>query len=492
MLFIGSLPAHGQQLEQNSFWLDDFAGSVTVRPIELSERGDSLYFEMDVSVCTEAVNPRQSWTIVPVLSTEGDKYVITLPHLQFNGRVKDQLYRRGVRFNNREITADQPYVRINMPNDKELVLNYTAQIPYEYWMDTATLSIHQALSSPANKRQLFVVRDAGKVYLEPREPYAVQPQILFITPEKELKTRKMQGQAYLDFQVGRSVILPNFRRNPEELAKIAATVAQVRENPDVQIIGLFIEGYASPEGRYATNERLSLERAGALKDHMAKTLGLSEGLFRVSAVAEDWGGLRVLVDDSRIAQKERILDIIDSSDEPDRKEQRLRALGAPWRTMMNEMFPQLRRVDYQIDYSVKDYTLDESRELVGRSPEMLSQRELFLLAQSYPKESTEREQIFETMLRIYPEDTVAIINAAGMMLERGENTTAKRYLDRVAGDPRAWVNLGVYYLQTGELEQAAGYFDRVSSFGFEAEGRHNMEEVQKKFEDNQFMKRYER
>ncbi len=343
-------------------------------------------------------------------------------------------------------------------------------------MDTAVFRLDYILLSSAGKEQLIRTETVGGVTLAPYIPYVPQWQVNLVIPEKEEKERQVQGQAFLDFAVGRSVIAPTFRRNPEELEKIAWVVSKIQEDPDVEIKGLYVEGYASPEGSYALNERLSRERAEALAAYMSREFNLSRDLFRVSSVAEDWQGLREAVEGNNLPQKERIYAIIDSDEDYDRKEQRLKALGGPWRTMLAELFPALRRVEYQVDFTVKDYTMEESEAVLRKDPAMLSQRELFLLAQSYPAGSTERDEVFELIYRQYPDDRVALINSAAQMLERGEDTGAKRYLDRTENDPMAANNLGIWYARAGEPEEAAACFERAIATGV-TEAVHNLDEL---------------
>lgn len=183
------------------------------------------------------------------------------------------------------------------------VLKFDVKAPYAAWMDSASLTLKQELTGYRNKSTLTTYKLIDKVELSPRVAYAVNPAIAVILPQKEEKHRKRQGKAYLDFQVGRSVILPSYRRNPEELAKINEAVRYVISNPAATIQGLYIEGYASPEGPYTTNERLSQERAQALKEYIQKKFNLNSNLFRVSSVAEDWDGLTELIKAGTISQK---------------------------------------------------------------------------------------------------------------------------------------------------------------------------------------------
>ncbi|MCC8036072.1 MAG: OmpA family protein [Rikenellaceae bacterium] len=465
----------------------EYAGQMKVTVVELSEQDNELVVGLDIRMRGDVMNRRLSYLLIPEM-VAGDS-TVTGAGLLVNGRGKDQLYRRRQKFHQPSLLDKLPDIKIAVTNYTDTLVRYSMRLPYEIWMDEAVLDIHQVVGSPAGKEQLYTIASAGRVKLQPREPYEVQPQVNFILPEREEKLRKMQGQAYLDFAVGRSVIVPTFRRNPEELAKIEAAIRKVQSDADVQITGLFVEGYASPEGSYVSNERLARERSQALANYITQNFGIAADLISVSSTAEDWDGLRILVEESDLVRKAEVLAIIDSTDEPDRKEARLKALGYPWTAMSSGMFPQLRRVEYQIDFSVKDYSVEESRSLAARIPEMLSQRELFLLAQSYQQGSPQWENIFETIIRHYPDDTTAILNYAAVLLGRGELASAKRHLDRVADRPEAADNLGVYYLLSGDLYTAEAYLRQAAADGSE-QAAHNLTELETKRDDDFRMQRY--
>lgn len=468
-----------------------FRGNVTVTREVLAEEGDSLHVAMHIRIQGLAMNKTQSWTIIPFITAGNNSR--ELPKILVNGNNKRQMYERGRRFRKTAWLAREPhYAVVNVNKATNTILNYSVSIPYEMWMDDASLALRQILTSCADQQQLFTVVTGGSVVLEPRTPYEVQPRVAFITPEREMKTRNIQEQAFLDFQVGSSVIIPTFRRNPEELAKIGSAINRVRDNRDVEITSLFIEGYASPEGSYDMNHRLALDRATALKNHIHTHYGIPLEKFRVTAVGEDWEGLRVLVEASNMAYRDQVLAIIDSGDNPDRKEQRLRALGggAPFRHMLNEMFPPLRRADYQINFTVRDYSIEEARVVMGRNPEHLSQLELFQIAQTYPQGSTQFNEIFDLTLRMFPDDKTANNNAAAVMLLRNEDNTARRYLERAGESGAALNNMGVIYLRAGDLDTAELYFNRAAATGM-AEAQHNLNEVRLKREDNLKMKRFQ-
>lgn len=465
-----------------------YKGGYSVVSRELREESDTLYMSFDVHVHSSAVSQCGFLVMTPELEA-GDSVQI-FPHIILRGKDKVRQHSRWeVLYGGRHRLPDY-FMSVGVNEDTDTVLHYSVRLPYEMWMDSARLILREQFVGCGNswREQLYSLQ--GSVSLSPRTPYEVSPVLVYEEPAREEKRRVKQGQAYLDFQVGRSVIIPTFRRNPEELSRLRDAIDEVHRNPDIEIHGLYIEGYASPEGRYDSNEKLSMNRAYALKDYIRDHYGFAESRFTVSWVAEDWEGLKVLVNESDIRYKDEIVSVIDGNDIFDGRERKLMSLrgGVPYREMLRDMFPQLRRVEYQIDYSVKDYSLEESRALVGKSPDQLSQREMYLLAESYGVGSRDFEDLVELALRYYPDDPVARLNASSVMIGRGDLNTARRLLSGL-NSGGALNNLGVISLLQGDLAEAEELLGRALSAGV-SEASVNLEELTKKREDNAKMERY--
>jgi outer membrane protein OmpA-like peptidoglycan-associated protein len=459
-------------------------GVISLDLQEFREEGDSLVVNYQVLVSSRAVDTGQGLYITPVIQAADS--ILDLPSIVVLGRNKEKIIRR---FHGRWL---QDFISTSITRDT--VLHYRVRTPYRLWMDSASLAIRQNITGYRGKNTASFYRLKDRVQLEARNPYRPQPHISFIRPDKEEKRRRRQGKAYLDFQVGRSVVLPGFRRNPEELLKIDEAIRDVISNRDAVLQGLHIEGYASPEGAYQTNERLSRERAFALKEYIRNKFGLSDALFKVTSIAEDWDGLAELVKASDLPQKEKVLDIISSTGVFEGREAVLMRLdkGTAYRRMYKEMFAELRRVEYQLDYTVKDYNLLETSELVKLNPSDLSQRELYDLAVNYGKGHREFNDILlETIPAHFKDDRTAANNAAAVMLTNGELPSALRYLDKAGDSPAAVNNRGVIYLLQGDLDKAEECFMRAASAA-NPEAPANLEEVKTKRRDNIKMSRYKK
>lgn len=445
--------------------------------ILLEEKEDSLHIEMAIMVHSHSVNPYQSLTIIPELSAEKEKRTYTFPEVLINGKKKARFYNRNIHFNYRKDEYHPPYMRLDINRTTDTILVYNYSVPYELWMDTASLKVHQILAGCADSEKRYTLENKARVKIEPMLPYQPQIRVNYIAPLQEPKHRNVQETAFLDFKVGQSVILSDFRRNPVELSKIKNSVTKVYSDKDVLITGIQIQGHASPDGSYATNERLSLARARALKLYISQYFDIPGSLFQVTAVAEDWDGLRKLVEENYLPDQDRILHIIDSDELPDRKEQRLKALGRTYTTLLNDYFPQLRRVKYRINYIVRDYSIEETEVLLQRNPENLSPFEIFMVAEKQTIDSEEWHALLQKSAELYPDDPIVRINAAASLLVRGDYESAGIHLMKVANDPRAYNNIGAYYLLAGDPGKAEEYLKKANLQDIKATV-YNLQEVE--------------
>ena len=386
----------------------------------------------------------------------------------------------------------------------EATLDCHVKIPYARWMDSASLVLHQEITGygKRKKRVLDTYRfnnigsndinissnnNDGAAVLAAvpasREPGALRPSVAFIIPQKdEIKRRGRQVKTCLDFQSGQSVILPGYGRNPGELAKIGDAIRGAVDNPDATLQSISVVSYASPEGTYAVNERLSKERAQALKEYIRGKFGLNDGLFSVNYVAEDWDGLLGLVQASEIEYRDQILEIISSVGIHEGREARLMRLGkgAPYRSMLKEMFPGLRRAECRFDYIVKEYGLEESAVVLEKRPGDLSQFELYNLALSYGAGSKEyRRILLETIPQYFPGDGTANSNAVAVLIGNGETVAAGPYLEKAGDSGPAQNNRGVAALLNGDMEKAEACFKKAQSLGC-SEAAANLEQLRDK------------
>lgn len=463
-------------------------GSVTVQVNELAQRGDSLYVDMAVTTEGRNVPSRMSADFTPVL-VSGERS-LALPAVSLMGRNSYRNHRRALALMSAKergaYEKSAPYYVV--PDYKgDSRMDYRLALPYEAWMSSAQLTL-QRIDCGCGKSSVTDVRLlAGKVSLEEViviERYRIEPHLAYIRPEAEaVKSRAEQGESFLDFAVGKTSVNPEFGRNAAELEKIRRMIDLVQDDKDLTIKRIVIVGYASPEGSLAMNERLSEGRAKALRDYLQSRYPAIPGsLYSIRFGGENWDDLVKAVQASDMPDKQAVLDIIDRYSIIGGREAKLMALkgGTPWRYMLREMFPSLRKVTVTVDYDVRNFDAEEAKAVVKTRPQNLSLNELYLVANTYEPGSEDFNSLFETAVRLYPESVTATVNAAVAALERRDFVGAERYLrsvkspDRIPECDNAWGLL--LMLRDQDYDRAAPYFEAARAAGLKA-AQQNLDEI---------------
>lgn len=429
-------------------------GSVRVDSIQISRARDSVRIAFRVSLDSLEVRSNRSVVLQPFFKGEGgDRW---LPAIEVMGRKRYLYYLR-----NDSLTYAGAPCRV-VKRDKAVAqrLDYQTTLAYEPWMEGASLYLGEDQCG------------CGQVISRAQRPLAVadiawHPALAYIAPQVEtVKSRRLSGQAYLDFPVNKTDIYPDYRRNPAELAKIRATIDSVQGDADVRIVQMQVKGYASPEGTYRSNARLAQGRTEALKAYIIGRYGLADSLFVVAYEPENWEGLRAYVAQSTLADKEGILRIIDSGEEPDAKERRLRnAYPQAYRSLLADCYPGLRRSDYRIDYVIRGFNVDEAKQVIRTRPQNLSLQEMFAVAQTYQPGSPEFIEVFQIAVQYYPTDPVANLNAANALLEHGLAEQALPYLTKAGDTPQAANARGVAMRMLGRYAEAETHLRKAAEAG---------------------------
>ena len=419
---------------------DGIADNVT-----LSKNGAFMLIEMDIDLTQVEVPSNEALLLTPQLVKE-DK-TKDLPAIGIYGRKRYFYYNR-----NRLLPSEASSEITIKASQKPDTQHYRTLIDYEPWMDGAQLQLRTETYGCCQE----VLADGSMVLASYNEPKFV-PQYVYVQPEAEVvKTRSLSGSAFIDFPVSRTEIKPDYRNNRVELAKIRATIDSVRNDADIRITALSIKGYASPEGSYANNKRLASGRTQSLKEYVAGLYHFNDTLISTSYEAEDWAGLRKYVEQSSLPHRQEILDLIDSDREPDNKEYRIKKeYPEDYAVLLRDCYPALRHSDYRVEYIIRSFSsADEIRPLIQSQPQKLSLQEFYLASQGMEPGSEEFNKIFETAVRIYPDDETANLNAANTAMAEGNLNAASQYLDKAGNSPQAIYARGIYAILTENYAEA--------------------------------------
>lgn len=435
----------------------DITPGVSIENFNMNREGKYLTVEINLDLNKLNVDANRAVLLTPRLVNGTDS--LDLPSVGIYGRRRYYYYvRNGIG----SISGENETVYRAAGKPDCVAYNNLAE--YEDWMDGATLKFHRSDWGCCHE----ILAEYEGIVGRHREAFF--PELVFVQPKAEvMKSRSLSGSAYIDFPVDQTVIYPDYRRNTVELGKIQATIDSVRNDKDITITSVWLKGFASPESPYKHNTDLAIGRTAALKKHIGQLYHFADNIIQTDYEPEDWAGLRRYVEQSNIDHRTEILVMIDSDMEPDAKEAKIkRTYPEEYRFMLQNFYPALRHTDYRIDYNIRTFSeADEIRRIMAEQPQKLSLNEFYLVAGKYEPGTDEFTEVFNTAVRMFPNDEIANLNAANAAIRRDDFGTARRYLDKAGDSAEAVYARGALAVREGYIDTARRYLSKAKEMGLE-------------------------
>ncbi|GHU69067.1 hypothetical protein FACS189413_07280 [Bacteroidia bacterium] len=471
---------------------------VTVQQNQFQFVKGNVVLDFTIHVNGRKFLKNSQWIFTPVMQTPGGQSKV-LPTIIVNGKTREKLYQRSLSLNG--IEQDENLYAILTVDHKleDNIVPYQMEFPFEPWMKDASLSLLEdrcgchTLSSwadladiigwskaaeEARKNEKIAGEFGGYTRLladhldVPQHTpwnYAFTPAIQWIIPEKELvKKRDETGEAYLIFKVGKWDILPDLANNKAELRKIENSLQYIKEEPTAIITSCSITAYASPEGSFESNLKLSQNRASALRTFIKTKYNVPDKVLSSEGMGEAWDDLLAMVEaDTKIENKAEVLRIMRTVGIMAGRETQLMNLsgGRSYKYMLENLFPRLRRVNYKIEYTIPPFTVERGKELLKTKPGMLSLEEMYTIANTYEKGSTAYNQVFNTAVKVFSKTPIANVNAGAVALLSDNYMQAASYLKKYSNEPVAWNNLAVVYMHELKFDEAENLLKKAQMQG---------------------------
>lgn len=224
-----------------------------------------------------------------------------------------------------------------------------------------------------------------------------------------------------------------------------------------EIDGIEVSAYASPDGKLDFNQKLAAERQKTSTGYVKGELKKMDIETDVDAkyTAEDWEGFQQLVSESNLQDKDIILRVLSMYQDPEEREKQIRNISAAYTELADEILPELRRARLTLNYNIIGRSDDEIEDQYKNDASKLSVEELLYLA-SLTENAGEKENIYKTAARLYPQDYRAHNNLAELAYAKGDLAAAKSYLAQAAAQKAnaAEVNANSALIALAEGKQA--------------------------------------
>ena len=140
-----------------------FVGDISVVRKKLSARDGELTMVLEIRVRDRAVTRSQSLVIIPELSTADRRSVKLFPHILIEGPYQRHMRERRRVLTGRRWMEREPYRTIEAVRGTDETIHYEMKVPYEPWMEQATLVIRQILTSADRSQHIATIDVNGAV-----------------------------------------------------------------------------------------------------------------------------------------------------------------------------------------------------------------------------------------------------------------------------------------------------------------------------------------
>ena len=243
-------------------------------------------------------------------------------------------------------------------------------------------------------------------------------------------------------------------------------VANVNEAANKKISNIEVSAYASPDGGVSLNTTLAENRENNTTKMLNKDLKKAkiEAPIDAKYTAQDWEGFQELVSKSNIQDKELILRVLSMYQDPAQREQEIKNISSVYKTLADEILPQLRRSRLTLNYEIIGKSDEEIAKLASSNPSELNIEEL-LYAATLTNDPAKQEAIYTQAIKQFPNDYRAYNNLGKLAYQAGNYDKAESYFKKAASvnaTPEVNMNLGLIALMKGDKATAEASFGKAA------------------------------
>ena len=341
-----------------------------------------------------------------------------------------------------------------VPSDGATV---TKKVKFEYvpGMEKSYLELRSVVSHKAKDTNLPTVKVAdganttymlvskvGKVDYKPDNyqdvvPRTAEAQILYQINSAEVRNSELRSQSIKDFK---------------------KALEEIKADSRMNIISTDVIAYASPDGKEDENAKLSDNRsktAEKMLGQLTRTT-LAGTPVNVTSVGEDWEGFQELVGASDLSDKNLIIRVLSMYSDPVVREQEIKNMSQVYKSLADEVLPELRRTRFIANVEYANYTSEELLAAIENNIDILDEESL-LRAATLVKTNEEKVSVYQQAVKKYNSPR-AQYNLAVTYVLMEKFAEAKKALEGLEQDAD-WCNvMGAVALHEGDLNAAAEYF----------------------------------
>lgn len=252
-----------------------------------------------------------------------------------------------------------------------------------------------------------------------------------------------------------------------DVVALTKKIKAVSETPNQKVASFEVSGYASPDGGLKLNTNLAEKREEVTVDFLNKEFKKLKAGLKIDTkfTAEDWDGFQKLMENSNIQDKQLILRVLTMYTDPEQREREIKNLSVAFKSISEEILPQLRRSRLKLTVDVTGKSDAEISKMAKEDASKLSVEEL-IYAGTLTSDLGEKAAIYKKATELYPTDARGFNNLGAVKLQQGNAADASRYISKALEiDSKSAdinFNAAIATLAKGDLTKAEELFGKAA------------------------------
>ena len=343
---------------------------------------------------------------------------------------------------------------------------YTMKASFDYVPEMAKSELYLDFKIKKGKKEYTIpsVKIADGVIATSELPTVNSANAAY-APDAFQRIIKQAKEAQIMFLIQQANLRASELKSDSLKAFHKQVVAVAGDTKNYKLNNIEISAYASPDGGVELNTTLAENRQNNTEKYMNQQLkkGKIETEVDAKYTAQDWDGFQELVSKSNIQDKDLILRVLSMYSDPEQRETEIKNISSVYKTLADEILPQLRRARLTANYDVIGRSDEEINAAFDTDAKVLSNDEL-LYAATLTNDNARKEAIYKKTVELYPNDYRAYNNLGMMAYANGDLATAENYFKQAASKnanaAEVNTNLGLIELTKGNVANAETYLSK--------------------------------
>ncbi len=430
----------------------EFIDGITATPNPIEYKGEKVEVSFEGNFPEKYFTKKMTMTVTPVITTSTGKVYKGEPKVYQGEKVKD----------------NNDVIKYKVGG------KYTQQATFDYTpdMESSILTLEAVVNTGKKEYVLDPIEVARGVNITPllvsTKPGTGDLKAQ-ITADKFQRIIEEKTDAQIKFLVNQANVRGSELKT-DEIVALTKAIKEANEAQNREFKGLEISSYASPEGTFDFNEKLSERRGDNASKYINRELKKLKASVSIDSkfTAEDWDGFQVLIEKSNIQDKALILSVLSKISDGEQREKEIRNIAAAYEIIDETILPELRRSKMTLTVNVIGKSDKEIDSLAMVDAKQLNIEEI-LYAGTLTNDLEKKATIYTKATENFPNCYRAYNNLGMVRYEQGNIEAAGRAfakaLQIAPENPQVNFNNGLIALAKGDNAKAEEFFGKAGGVG---------------------------